>query len=79
MVGPPGTGKTRTIAAAAMFVTQIIQRRSVGKARLAVLVPTHAAGAAVMDQLSPAFERNNYGKEKLTHKTNCYTVYPKVG
>ncbi|KAE8326231.1 P-loop containing nucleoside triphosphate hydrolase protein [Aspergillus sergii] len=66
VVGPPGTGKTRTIAAAAMIVTQIMQPGSVGKARLAVLVPTHAAAAAVMDQLSPAFESNHYGKEKLT-------------
>ncbi|KAB8221967.1 P-loop containing nucleoside triphosphate hydrolase protein [Aspergillus novoparasiticus] len=66
VVGPLGTGKTRTIAAAAMLVTQIMQRGSVGKARLAVLVPTHAAAAAVMDQLSPAFESNHYGKEKLT-------------
>ncbi|KAE8340666.1 hypothetical protein BDV24DRAFT_175147 [Aspergillus arachidicola] len=66
VVGPPGTGKTQTIAAAAMLVTQIMQRGSVGKARLAVLVPTHDAAAAVMDQLSPAFESNHYGKEKLT-------------
>ncbi|GLA61712.1 mitochondrial escape protein 2 [Aspergillus tubingensis] len=65
VVGPPGTGKTRTIAAATMFVTQILCGGSVGLAKLAILVPTHAAGAAVMSQLSGAFSKFNYSDKKL--------------
>ncbi|PLN75931.1 P-loop containing nucleoside triphosphate hydrolase protein [Aspergillus taichungensis] len=37
----------------------------VGSARLAVLVPTHAAGTAVMSQLSRAFRTFKYGEHKL--------------
>ncbi|PKY05543.1 P-loop containing nucleoside triphosphate hydrolase protein [Aspergillus campestris IBT 28561] len=65
VAGPPGTGKTRIIAAAAMFVTQFLRHSSVGSARLAVLVPTDAAGAAVMSQLSSAFQEFRYGDHKL--------------
>ncbi|KAB8261871.1 P-loop containing nucleoside triphosphate hydrolase protein [Aspergillus pseudonomiae] len=65
VVGPPGTGKTSTIAAAAMLVTQILARGSVGHAKLAVLVPTHAAGAAVMNQLCTAFDHEKYRMDML--------------
>ncbi|KAH8433728.1 DEAD/DEAH box helicase [Aspergillus melleus] len=66
VVGPPGTGKTQTVAAATMLITQILHLRgSVGKARLAVLLPTHAAAHAVLQQLSAAFTRYEYGAKKV--------------
>ncbi|KAL2872774.1 P-loop containing nucleoside triphosphate hydrolase protein [Aspergillus lucknowensis] len=48
VVGPPGTGKTRTIAAAPMFITQILRCESVGEAKLAILVLTHDGGSQLM-------------------------------
>ncbi|GAT27181.1 hypothetical protein RIB2604_02108670 [Aspergillus luchuensis] len=65
VVGPPGTGKTHTIAAVTMFVTQILCGGSVGLAKLAILVPTHAAGDAVMSQLTNAFEKYNYSDTNI--------------
>ncbi|GAB1206333.1 hypothetical protein APSETT445_005018 [Aspergillus pseudonomiae] len=48
-----------------MLVTRILACGSVGRARLTVLVPTDAAGAAVMKQLATAFHHGKYQMEKV--------------
>ncbi|KAJ0420664.1 hypothetical protein BJY00DRAFT_312829 [Aspergillus carlsbadensis] len=52
VVGPLGTGKTRTIVATAMFLPQIVVPEGPGSARVAIMVPTHAAGEAAITQLA---------------------------
>jgi AAA domain len=49
VVGPPGTGKTQTIVASSLFLTQFADSRV---ARLAILVPTHAAGDALVKTMT---------------------------
>ena len=66
VVGPPRTGKTPTVAAATVLITQILRLYgSVGKAKLTVLLPTHAAGDAVLNQLIKSFTFNKYECENL--------------
>ncbi|PWY79701.1 hypothetical protein BO70DRAFT_371752 [Aspergillus heteromorphus CBS 117.55] len=55
VVGSPGTGKTRTAAAIAAFVSSILPAGKAGYAKVAILGPTHAAGEAVINQLAPFF------------------------
>lgn len=52
VVGPPGTGKTRTVVATSLFLTQVVPPGGPGSARVAIVVPTHAAGEALISQMA---------------------------
>lgn len=52
IVGPPGTGKTRTVVATSLFLTQVVPPGGPGSARVAIVVPTHAAGETLISQMA---------------------------